>query len=251
MIASWRDAAVALVAAPVIGSFLGTLISRTAAGEGFVAGRSRCEACGHTLGPSELVPLVSFAIQRGRCRACQAPIRRFHLHVELAALLVPATALLAGEDGALLAAGCVLGWTLLALAWIDVLTLRLPDALTLPLVLAGLAEALWLDPEALTDRALGAALGYTAFRLLAWAYRLLRGRDGLGQGDAKLLAAAGAWLGAAMLADVVLVAAVGGLLFAGLLALAGRPVNGSTRLPFGPFLAVGVWSTWLFVSQLP
>jgi leader peptidase (prepilin peptidase)/N-methyltransferase len=239
---------VALLSAPFIGSFLGTVIGRTAAGEGFVAGRSRCEACGHTLGPAELIPLVSFAIQRGRCRACQAPIRRFHLHVELAALLVPATALLAGEDGALLAAGCVLGWILLALAWIDVLTLRLPDTLTLPLVLAGLAEAFLLDPDALTHRALGAALGYTAFHLLAWAYRLLRGRDGLGQGDAKLLAAAGAWVGAAMLADVVLVAAVAGLLFAGLLALAGRRIDGSTRLPFGPFLAAGLWSSWLFVS---
>jgi leader peptidase (prepilin peptidase)/N-methyltransferase len=236
------------MAAPFIGSFLGTLISRTAAGEGFVAGRSRCEACGHALGPAELVPLVSFAIQSGRCRACHAPIRRFHLHVEFAALLVPATALLAGEDGALLAAGCVLGWTLLALAWIDVLVMRLPDVLTLSLVLAGLAEVLWLDPEAVTDRALGAAIGYTAFRLLAWTYRRLRGRDGLGQGDAKLLAAAGAWVGAAMLAQVVLVAAVAGLLFAGFLAFVGRRVDGSTRLPFGPCLAVGVWSSWLMIS---
>ncbi len=234
--------------APIIGSFLGTLIGRTARGESFVAGRSRCEACGHSLGPAELIPLVSFAIQRGRCRACRAPIRRFHVHVELAALVIPATALVAGEKAATLAAGCLLGWTLLALAWIDALTMRLPDLLTLPLVLAGLAEASCLDPETVTDRALGAAAGYAAFRLLAWAYRLLRGRDGLGQGDAKLLAAAGAWVGAAVLAEVVLVAAVAGLVFAGCLALAGRRVDGSTRLPFGPFLAAGIWAVWLLVQ---
>jgi leader peptidase (prepilin peptidase)/N-methyltransferase len=237
-----------LVAAPFIGSFLGTLITRTASGEDFVRGRSCCEICGHRLGPFELIPLVSFVIQRGRCRACRAPIRPFHLHVELAALVVPVSVLLAGADGALLAAGCVLGWTLLASAWIDVLTMRLPDMLTLPLVLAGLGEALWLDPDALTDRALGAAIGYAAFRLLAWAYFRFRGRDGLGQGDAKLLAAGGAWVGAAMLADVVLMAAVAGLLFAGGMVLMGRRVDGSTRLPFGPFLAAGIWSVWLLLS---
>ncbi len=245
MTAPWRDAVAALVAAPFIGSFLGTVIGRTAAGEGFFGGRSCCEACGRALGPAELIPLVSFALQRGRCRACGAAIRPFHLYIELAALMVPAAALLAGQDGAMLAAGCVLGWALLALAWIDALVMRLPDTLTLPLVLAGLGEALWLDPDALIDRAWGAALGYTAFRLIAWAYLRLRGRDGLGQGDAKLLAAGGAWVGAAMLADVVLAASVAGLLCAGALALGGRRVDGTTRLPFGPFLAAGIWSVWL------
>jgi len=235
----------ALLLAPCIGSFLGTLITRTAGGENFVTGRSRCEACGKRLGPLELVPLLSFAAQRGRCRSCRAPIRPFHLAVEMAALLIPASLLLAGQDGARLAAGCALGWTLLALAWIDVLVMRLPDMLTLPLVLAGLAEAVWLDPDTLMDRALGAAIGYVAFRLLAWSYRLLRGRDGLGQGDAKLLAAAGAWVGAAMLADVVLLAALAGLLFAGSMALVGRRVDGSTRLPFGPCLAASIWTVWL------
>jgi leader peptidase (prepilin peptidase)/N-methyltransferase len=244
----WRDAAVALVAAPVIGSFLGTMVGRTAAGQGFVGGRSCCETCRHRLGPAELIPLVSYAIQRGRCRACGAPIRPFHLYIELAALLVPAAALLADEDGATLAAGCVLGWALLALGWIDSLTLRLPDALTMPLVLAGLAEALWLEPEAMTDRAWGAAIGYVSFRALAWGYRLLRGREGLGQGDAKLLAAAGAWVGAGMLAYVVLGAALAGLLFAGAMVLAGRRIDGSTRLPFGPFLAAGIWSVWLMTT---
>jgi leader peptidase (prepilin peptidase)/N-methyltransferase len=142
-------------------------------------------------------------------------------------------------------ASCLLGWTLLALAWIDALTMRLPDFLTLPLILAGLAECLWLDPEDLTDRALGAALGYTIFRLLAWTYRKLRHRDGLGEGDAKLLAAAGAWAGASMLADVALAAALSGLAFAATIRLRGAPVDASTRLAFGPFLAAAIWLVWL------
>ncbi len=235
-----------LLIAPIIGSFLGTVISRTARGESFATGRSHCESCGHTLRPIELIPLASYVALRGRCRACQAPIGRFHLLVELAAIGVAASAIAAGAEGRTLVAGCVLGWMLLALAWIDALTLRLPDFLSLPLILAGLGDALLEDPGALTDRALGAAVGYTMFRVLAWAYRYFRQRDGLGEGDAKLLAAAGAWLGVALLAATVLIAAVSALLYAGLLAVSGRVVDGSTRLPFGPFLALGLWGGWLF-----
>ena len=235
----------AILAAPIIGSFLGTVILRTAREEPFVGGRSHCDACGKTLRFYELIPIASFLVQRGRCRACAARISSFHLMVELAAILVPASALLAGVDDLGLAAGCLLGWTLLTLAWIDALTFRLPDALTLPLLLAGLAECLWLEPQALTGRALGAAIGYTAFWLLAWIYRVVRGRDGLGQGDAKLLGAGGAWLGAALLPDVILAAALAGLLFAGALRLSGRRIDGSTMLPLGPCIAAGIWMLWL------
>ncbi len=241
----WAGLLPFLIIAPIIGSFLGTLILRTARGEPFVAGRSHCDACGHRLTPAELIPIASYLAQRGRCRACRTPIAPFHWHIELAAVLIPLTAWLAGQEGPALMASCLLGWTLLALAWIDALTMRLPDFLTLPLILAGLAECLWLDPEDLTDRALGAALGYTIFRLLAWTYRKLRHRDGLGEGDAKLLAAAGAWAGASMLADVVLAAALSGLAFAATIRLRGAPVDASTRLAFGPFLAAAIWLVWL------
>ena len=242
-------AAVALVMAPVIGSFLGTVILRCSREEAFVVGRSHCDACSATLRFYELVPIASFLIQRGRCRSCKARISAFHLQVELAAILVPATALLAGVDDFGLVAGCLLGWTLLTLAWIDALTFRLPDALTLPLLLAGLAECFWLEPDALVERALGAAIGYTSFWLLAWIYRAARGRDGLGQGDAKLLGAGGAWLGASLLPDVILAAAVVGLLFAGGLRLSGRRIDGSTMLPFGPCIAAGIWMLWLVAPQ--
>jgi leader peptidase (prepilin peptidase)/N-methyltransferase len=230
-----------LVAAPFLGSFVGVLIARVPAGRGVVAGRSCCEACGHALGPTDLVPLVSFAVLRGRCRWCATPIPRQTLWVELAALAVAASAVAAGERGALLWAGCALGWTLLTLGWIDALSQRLPDVLTLPLVLAGLAEAYVLEPEALTGRALGAACGYAGFRLLALLYRWRRGQEGLGKGDAKLLAASGAWVGGWLLPDVLLVGAVTALVFA----LRHGRVDRAARIPFGPFLAMGTWLLWL------
>jgi leader peptidase (prepilin peptidase)/N-methyltransferase len=232
-----------ILAAPFIGSFCGVLITRVPQGQGVAWGRSACPACGHTLGPAEMVPIVSFCALRGRCRHCGAPIARVHLWVELAALGVAVWAALAGADGALLWASCALGWTLLTLGWIDAVCMLLPDMLTLPLIVAGLVEAFWLEPDALTDRAFGAAIGYTFLWGLALIYRRLRGREGLGLGDAKLLAAGGAWVGALLLPDVLLGAALAGLAWA---LRRGRP-DPAERLPFGPFLAAGIWGAWLYL----
>jgi len=98
----------------------------------------------------------------------------------------------------------------------------------------------------LTEHALGAALGYLSLRVVASLYRALRGREGLGRGDAKLLAASGAWLGAGALPQVVLGAAVTGLFAAGCLRLAGIRLHAGSALPFGPFLALATWLVWLF-----
>ena len=136
---------------------------------------------------------------------------------------------------------CVLGWALLALAWIDGRHFRLPDALTLPLLLLGLGSAWLLEPWRLTDCALGAMAGYAAFRLIGWGYATWRGQDGLGQGDAKLLAAGGAWVGWEDLSWVVLLAALAGIAWVGVGTLRGARVTARTRVPFGPFLALGIW----------
>ncbi len=227
-----------VVAAPFVGSFCGVLIARMPARQGVVRGRSACAACSHALGVADLVPVVSFAMLRGRCRFCGAAIGWDVLAVELAAVGVAAWAVVAGERGGQLWAGCALGWTLLTLGWIDAVCLRLPDALTLPLLLAGLGEAMWLEPDAITGRAFGAAIGYTLLFGVAWLYRRARGTEGLGLGDAKLLAAGGAWVGVALLGEVVLGAAVGGLLWA----LARR----QRKVAFGPFLAAAIWICWLY-----
>jgi leader peptidase (prepilin peptidase)/N-methyltransferase len=121
----------------------------------------------------------------------------------------------------------------------------LPDALTLPLILVGLGAAAAFDPAGLTGRALGAALGYLGLRTVAIIYRALRGREGLGGGDAKLLAASGAWVGAAALPQVILVAALAGLAAAACLRLVGIRLGAQSALPFGPFLALATWVVWL------
>ena len=228
----------ALILAPFVGSFLGVLIRRLPAGRPVALARSACEACGHRLGVAELVPIASYVAQRGRCRACGARIAPAHLWIELAALLIPAIALLFDTEPAWLWADCALGWALLALAWIDWEHLRLPDVLTLPLLLAGLAVTAWLDPELAGDHALAAAIGYAALRLIALAYRAWRGQEGLGMGDAKLLAAGGAWVGVAGLGPVLLVGAVTGLAAA---LIRGGGFRARTIIPFGTCLAAGIW----------
>ncbi|MBP0494946.1 prepilin peptidase [Pararoseomonas indoligenes] len=243
---AWPEWLAPLFLAPFVGSFLGVLIRRLPRGEPVALSRSRCEACGRNLGALDLVPLVSHAALRGRCRGCAAPIPSFHWKVELAALgvalwVVLGAVLAPGDAGpGRLWADLALGWTLLALAWIDLEHGRLPDVLTLPLVVGGLGATLALEPWALTDHAIGAVLGYAAFRLVALAYRAWRGREGLGGGDAKLLAAAGAWVGWQGLDAVVVIAALAGLATALVRRRPGEPLGATTSLPFGPGLAFGL-----------
>ncbi len=234
----------AVLVAPFIGSFLGVLIRRLPEGRPIGWTQSQCEGCGTTLSARDLMPVLSWAAARGRCRYCGQWLGWFYPGVELAALGI---ALIAAffDQGVEIWLDCILGWTLLALSWIDAQHWLLPDKLTLPLVLAGLASALIFDPGELTDRALGAALGYVALRAIAFLYRRLRGRDGLGQGDAKLLAAAGAWVGATALPQVILIAALAALFAAGCLRVSCVRLGPFSALPFGPFLALATWLVWM------
>lgn len=236
-----------LLAAPFAGSLLGVFVRRLPAGRPVVLARSACEHCGHVLGVRELVPLASYAAQRGRCRACGAPIAPFHPLIELAALGVAAwAASVDGADPPRLWAGCLLGWMLLALGLIDWRHLLLPDVLTLPLLLAGLAVTAWLSPGDAPAHALAAALGYLGLSCVAAAYRRLRGREGLGGGDAKLLAAAGAWLGPAGLPPVLVLGALAGVAVALLAALRGGRLHGGMAVPFGSCLGLAIWTVWLY-----
>jgi leader peptidase (prepilin peptidase)/N-methyltransferase len=234
----------ALLAAPFIGSFLGVLIRRLPDGEPVALARSRCEACGAAIPARHMLPIGSFFLLRGRAACCGAPIAWVHPAVELTALAVAAWAWsVAGGDAGRLWAGCALGWTLLALAWIDAERMLLPDALTLGLLLAGLAAAWALAPWTLFDRALGAAAGFILLRGVGALYRRLRGREGLGQGDAKLLAAIGAWVGWQGLPMVLL----GGALFGIATALLRREgLRAQMAVPFGPGLALAGWLVWLY-----
>jgi leader peptidase (prepilin peptidase)/N-methyltransferase len=244
------NVAVSLLVAPFVGSFAGVLALRLPEGRGVVRGRSACESCGAALGPLDLVPLVSWLFLRGRCRHCGTAVGLFYPAVEIGALAVPAWAG-AVVPPEMLWPSCLLGWTLLALAAMDQVHGILADALTLPLVLAGLATA-WIGfPTALPDHAVGVALGFGAFRLVSWAYRRLRRSEGLGLGDAKLLAAAGAWVAWQGLASVVALAALSGLALAALRASAGRSLGRAERIAFGPHLCLGAWVVWLHGPLVP
>jgi leader peptidase (prepilin peptidase) / N-methyltransferase len=233
-----------VLVAPFIGSFLGLIVRRLPDGLPIAWARSACEKCGMRLKMRDLVPVFSWLAQRGRCRYCGQPLGWFYPGIELAAVAVALIAILVDDgEGAWL--DCLLGWWLLTLGWIDLRRWLLPDVLTLPLVLAGLAAAATFDPEQLTHRALGAALGYCGLLAVAALYQRLRGREGLGRGDAKLFAASGAWVGAAALPQLLLIAALSALAAAACLRLAGVRLGPQSALPFGPFLALATWVLWL------
>jgi leader peptidase (prepilin peptidase)/N-methyltransferase len=238
---------VMLLAAPVIGSFLGAMAMRLPERRPLMWARSECESCGHVLSARELVPLASFVWLKGRCRSCGAPIGAFPLIMEVAAVAVVAWAATRGASTGLFAAGCIFGWMLLLLAAIDWRVQLLPDVLTLPLLLAGLAASFFLPLGSWRDHLIGAGAGFVALALIAWLYHRLRKREGLGLGDAKLLAAIGAWVGWQALPAVVLAGSVLGLLFAIALSLYGRGLRMSDRLPFGVFLSAGGWLVWLYI----
>lgn len=232
--------------APFIGSFLGVLIRRIPLGQPVIFARSACAACNSRLAARDLIPIISYILLRGRCRICGTRIGSGHPLIELAALAIAVWAALAGATGAQLWANCLLGWTLLTLALIDAEHLRLPDGLTLPLLLCGLVVTFLLEPDRLIGHASGAMAGYLAFQGIALGYRRLRGHEGLGAGDAKLLAAAGAWVGITALPVTVLIAASAGLAYAAFRYASGAKMTRLTELPFGPWLALGLWLQRLY-----
>lgn len=227
----------------VVGSFTSTILLRWPTGRS-IGGRSACDGCGRVLKAWDLVPILSFAAARGRCRSCAAPIDRRHLAIEIASALIGAVAL-ALDPGAGGLATALLGWWLLLIAAIDLEHQWLPDLLTLPLLVAGLVVA-WLGVGAsLQDRAVGALVGYAALQAIRLLYRAARGREGMGGGDPKLLAAIGAWLGWPALPFVLLGAGLVGLASLAAMRLRGQAVAGDTRLPLGSLMAVAAWPLWL------
>lgn len=227
----------------ILGSFLATIVIRWPRGESVMAGRSMCDHCGRPLRPIELVPLLSLAITRGRCLTCGAPIDARHWQIELACAAIGVLSGMA-VPGPVGAAGAVFGWLLLTLAALDVTEYWLPDALTGTLALTGLAAGLVAPPE-WADRLIGGAAGFGALWLIAFAYRRLRGREGLGGGDPKLLGAIGLWLGWRMLPFVLLLAGLVGLAMVVMAAARGRSMTATDRLPFGAMMAIAAYPLWL------
>ncbi|MFM4923312.1 prepilin peptidase [Aeromonas dhakensis] len=207
--------------------------------------RSACPHCGHAITAMENIPLLSWLWLKGRCRECQAPISsRYPLVELLTALLSLVVAATFPPCWGLLAA-LLLTWVLVALTFIDLDKMLLPDQLTLPLLWGGLLFNLAGGFAPLADAVIGAMAGYLVLWSLYWAFKLLTGKEGMGYGDFKLLAALGAWLGWQALPIVLLLSSlVGAIIGISLILL--RNHHQGKPIPFGPYLAIAGWIALLW-----
>ena len=202
-----------------------------------VVPRSACPSCGHRIGAHENVPVVSWLLLRGRCSACGTSISVRYPIVELLAGTLAVAAVLRFGPGWQAIAACGLLWSLLALTFIDLDTQLLPDDVTLPLLWAGLLANLFGLFVPIGEAVIGAIAGYLSLWSVYWAFKLIRGKEGMGYGDFKLLAALGAWMGWKVLPAIVLLSsAVGAIIGLSLIAFKGR--DRQQPLPFGPYLAI-------------
>lgn len=201
-----------------------------------IAPRSRCPQCGHAITALENIPILSFLVLRGRCRGCGTSIsRRYPLVEALTGILSTYAAWHFGPGWA--AAGALLFlWAMVALTFIDFDTQLLPDSITLPLLWFGLAFNLSQTYTALDSAVIGAMAGYLSLWSVYWAFKLTTGKEGMGFGDFKLLAAIGAWLGWKLLPLTILLSSLVGAVVGIVLIMLARHGR-NVPMPFGPYLA--------------
>lgn len=216
--------------------------------------RSACPQCQAPIQAWHNVPLVSYALLGGKCAHCHTPISARYPAVEaLTALLSIAVAVKFGVTWWTLA-GLAMTWCLIALSFIDFDHHLLPDQLTLPLVWAGLLLSLYATPNSpfapdMRSSIVGGAAGYLSLWSVYWIFKLLTGKEGMGYGDFKLLAAFGTWLGWQKLLPIVLLSAfAGAVVGVALIVFRGRDRN--IPIPYGPYLATAGWITMLWGDQL-
>jgi leader peptidase (prepilin peptidase)/N-methyltransferase len=212
-----------------------------------VAPRSSCPACGHRITALQNIPVLSYLLLGGKCAACKATISRRYAAVELLTAILTAVVAWRFGFGWEAAAGIALTWSLVAISAIDIDHQIIPDSISLPLLWVGLflslfsplpgAAMLFIDPATAIA---GALAGYLSLWSIYHLFRLLTGKEGMGYGDFKLLAALGAWLGWQMLPLIILLSAVVGAVV-GITLIALRKHERSVPIPFGPYLAAAGW----------
>jgi leader peptidase (prepilin peptidase) / N-methyltransferase len=215
---------------------------------------SSCPTCGHRIAPWHNIPIASYLFLRGRCAHCSARIpKRYPIVEALAAVLSVIAAFVFGPAWQLVAA-LIFTWALLALTLIDLDHQLLPDSITQPLLWGGVLLSLFSVDGAplfadLHSSVIGAAAGYLSLWSVYHVFKLVTGKEGMGYGDFKLLAALGAWLGWQMLPLIILLSAfVGAVLGSILLLAAGK--SRQTPIPFGPYLAAAGWIALLWGDKL-
>ncbi|KAF0836370.1 type 4 prepilin peptidase 1 [Methylovorus glucosotrophus] len=200
--------------------------------------RSCCPHCGHAITAIENIPLISYLGLRGKCRACKAPISLRYPAVELLTGLLTALVSWKLGYGGMTVFAWLFVFALIALTFIDLDTQLLPDDITLPLLWLGLLVNLNGGFTDLYSAVTGAAAGYLILWSIYWLFKLITGKEGMGYGDFKLLAAIGAWFGWQMLPAVILLSSLAGSVIGIGLILFARHGR-STPIPFGPYLALG------------
>ena len=211
--------------------------------------RSACPHCGHQITALENIPLLSWLFLKGRCSSCQHPISARYPLVELLCALASVSVAFYYPPGWALAGALLLTWILLALTFIDFDKLLLPDQLTLPLLWVGLVLNLSHQFVPLADAVIGAIAGYMVLWSIYWAFKLLTGKEGMGYGDFKLLAALGAWLGWQSLPLILILSSCVGAIL-GITLVVMRRHQQSKPMPFGPYLAIAGWLVFMWGDQM-
>lgn len=255
---SWLHATLAGILGLVIGSFLNVVIHRIPKmmrreSDNYVASesnkqlphtdrydlmlpRSACPHCGHQITALENIPVISYLAIRGRCTQCKAPISARYPMVELLTGALSAFMVWHFGTGLTGLASVLFVWFLIAMTFIDADTQLLPDDLTYPLLWCGLLVNLNGGFTSLENAVIGAVTGYLSLWSVYWLFKLATGKEGMGYGDFKLLAALGAWMGWAMLPVIILLSSVVGAVV-GISMMVFAKMNKNNPIPFGPYLA--------------
>lgn len=233
----------------MVGSFLNVCIARLPKGESIVSPPSTCPKCGRLINWRDNIPVLSYVMLGGKCRACSLPISMRYPLVEAAtAVLFMLQAMAEPAPGVHLASRLVFTALLVALAVTDLETFRLPNPLTIGGTAAGLVFALFTTPG-IVDAAIGALLGAGILLVIRWGWLRATGKDAMGLGDVKMLAMIGAFLGWQQVFLVLLLSTLAGALIGIGLTVAGRG-SMSSKLPFGVFLALAAFVASLIGDSL-
>jgi leader peptidase (prepilin peptidase)/N-methyltransferase len=210
---------------------------------------STCPSCGHKIRWYENIPVVSYALLRGKCSACKASISLRYPLIELLTAVLSVIAMRQFGFNEFGLAAVVFTWCLIALTFIDLDHQLLPDRITLPLLWLGLLINSYNSFTSLGSAVWGAALGYLSLWSVYWLFKLLTGKEGMGYGDFKLLAALGAWCGATALPLLILLSSVTGVILAVAMMVFNRH-EAKNPLPFGPYLAIAGWVALLWGDKI-
>ena len=211
--------------------------------------RSHCPACNHQVKAIENIPIISYLFLKGKCSSCGTKISVQYPLVELLTAILTTIVIWKFGFSWQSLGGVILTWFLIALSGIDIKTKLLPDNLTLPLLWLGIIFNLFTTYTDLTSSILGAIFGYLALWSVYHLFRLITGKEGMGYGDFKLLAALGAWLGWQSLPLIILFSSAVGAIF-GITMIVTKLQEHSQPIPFGPYLAVAGWIAMLYGNQL-